>query len=297
VPTNLTGLADNVIPGAAAVAIASSTNATPIQITTTGPHGLSEGDIAIVSNHEVNTAANGMWYAHVNGSNTVILLTPAVVPGGSRANSVGNGVGAATGTIQSACFTPDQFVAPSAGDFNAAASMQVAASALADRTSRLVMMSSKYQLIAQSPATPIGSGDPATSVTTWTTSGYTNTTTIYTLTTNLIPGDVVTARVMVGLILPGGAGDTNQVKLQRNLILASSTATGFQDFSGTHAEVSSPTSNPTRMTIPLVGSETIGANTTGAQWVLGITGLTFGSSLALLTNTTVEISVYRQPPL
>ena len=83
------------------VAIVSSTNATPIVITV-GAAALTgvliQGDGFVVSGHTVNTAANNtpsnpIWKAGATTATTVTLLTPA------GANSVGNGVGGATGQI------------------------------------------------------------------------------------------------------------------------------------------------------------------------------------------------------
>lgn len=68
------------------VEIASSTNATPIVVTTTAAHGLSNGDSVTISNHEVNTNANGYWKVAGITSTTAQLV-----------GSGGNGVGGNTG--------------------------------------------------------------------------------------------------------------------------------------------------------------------------------------------------------
>ncbi len=112
---------------AAPVAIASSTHATPIVITSGAPHLLNPGDEFIVNDHAVNTAANGTWIAGAvgGGGTTVVLL-----------GSVGNGVGAASGTTTSmACGTPA--VVTSDGDPEAAVSVDVALETLFDRTAFL----------------------------------------------------------------------------------------------------------------------------------------------------------------
>lgn len=70
-----------------AIAIVSSTNATPIVVTATG-HGLATGNQVIIANHLTNTAANGTWTIIVTGADTFSLT-----------GSVGNGVGGATGTV------------------------------------------------------------------------------------------------------------------------------------------------------------------------------------------------------
>ena len=69
-------------------AIASSVNATPIEVTTAAPHGYATGDKVSINGHLVNTNANGSWAVTVTGPTTLELD-----------GSVGNGIGGATGTI------------------------------------------------------------------------------------------------------------------------------------------------------------------------------------------------------
>lgn len=72
---------------APAVNILSSTNASPIKITTATPHGLNPaGDQVTIAGHLVNTNANGVWNA------TILDYVNFTIP------AVGNGVGGATGT-------------------------------------------------------------------------------------------------------------------------------------------------------------------------------------------------------
>lgn len=73
--------------------ISSSTNATPIALTTTGAHGYAVGDIIVVGGHTTNTAANGTWQCGAGTSGTTINLTTKL----DGVNSTGNGVGGATG--------------------------------------------------------------------------------------------------------------------------------------------------------------------------------------------------------
>jgi hypothetical protein len=72
--------------GHAPVAISSSTNASPIAVTTGTAHGYTTGDAVTIRGHLVNTNANGTWTVTVSSS-TVFTLN----------GSTGNGVGAATG--------------------------------------------------------------------------------------------------------------------------------------------------------------------------------------------------------
>lgn len=69
------------------VAIASSTNATPIVVTTAAAHNYTTGQRATIAGHTVNLAANGTWLITVTGATTFRLE-----------GSVGVGVGGATGT-------------------------------------------------------------------------------------------------------------------------------------------------------------------------------------------------------
>jgi len=68
--------------------ITSSTNASPISVTT-GTHGLSTGDYVWITGHTTNTNANGHWKITVTSSTTFTLD-----------GSTGNGTGGATGTYQ-----------------------------------------------------------------------------------------------------------------------------------------------------------------------------------------------------
>lgn len=69
------------------IGISSSTQALPTVITTASVHGLSSGQVVEISNHLVNTAANGTWPV------TVLTTTTFSVP------VAGNGVGTASGQV------------------------------------------------------------------------------------------------------------------------------------------------------------------------------------------------------
>lgn len=71
--------------------IGSSTNATPIVVTSTS-HGFSNGDLVYIADHLVNLAANGVWKIANVAANTFELTNPV-----SGTNVVGSGVGAGTG--------------------------------------------------------------------------------------------------------------------------------------------------------------------------------------------------------
>jgi hypothetical protein len=75
-------------------AIASSTNASPIVVTTAAPHGYATGQKIAIIGHLVNTNANGFWEITVTGASTFQLTKNTV----TNLISSGNGVGGATGT-------------------------------------------------------------------------------------------------------------------------------------------------------------------------------------------------------
>lgn len=70
------------------IAIVSSTNATPI-VVTTGASTYTVGMTVTIANHATNTAANGTWRVSATNGTTTVTLE----------GSVGNGVGGATGTL------------------------------------------------------------------------------------------------------------------------------------------------------------------------------------------------------
>jgi hypothetical protein len=135
---------DQVPTPVASVNISSSTNATPIVITTSTSHGLQTGMAVIVNGHAVNTAANGIWIAHVTGGTTFSLYTFAGVA------SVGSGVGGATGTVQGLQL-PGLTLPEDAVDDQDAASVNVPFEGLADMTAWLA-----YKVLAN--MTVLGGG-------------------------------------------------------------------------------------------------------------------------------------------
>jgi len=120
-PTQDTGNAANItIPSR--IAIASSTNASPIVVTTSVAHGLNTGDQCSIDGHATNTAANGLWAAIVVLTTTTFSLT----------GSTGNGIGGAAGHVQGGA--PGATIQiPSDSDQPNAASVNVAFEALADK--------------------------------------------------------------------------------------------------------------------------------------------------------------------
>src|SRR5579859_4724691 len=106
--------------------ITSATNASPIVVTVSNPHLLTTGDRVEVANETVNTAANGIWTVTVLSSTTFALN-----------GSTGNGAGGATGSWRPLGWSPDNFSIPSDGDATTALSVNVALTALGDRTAWL----------------------------------------------------------------------------------------------------------------------------------------------------------------
>lgn len=81
----------------ASINIASSTNATPIVITTATAHGLTTGDYVTVASHTTNTNANGVWLVGTTPSATEFQILQM-----DGSNTTGNGVGGASGNITKA---------------------------------------------------------------------------------------------------------------------------------------------------------------------------------------------------
>lgn len=152
------------------VNIASSTFTNPIVVTTAAPHLLVQGDTIDLGGHQVNTNANGIWRPNV------LTATTFSIP------AAGNGVGAATGSVQSLALGPT-FAIPSDGvDNENAASVGVAFNALADRTAFIGVSTGFYKII-QLPifvqdngiATPptTWAGVAGVVANTWTATGFT----------------------------------------------------------------------------------------------------------------------------
>lgn len=96
--------------------IASSTNATPIEITTSAAHGLTDGEEVLITHHETNYSANGRRII------TVVNTTQFTIVHSDDGTSVaGVGVGGATGRVHPMRIDP-QFTIPedAADDLNAA---------------------------------------------------------------------------------------------------------------------------------------------------------------------------------
>jgi len=92
-PTNPVGLA--IERGiTAVVSVTGASNASPINITTSAPHGLVTGQIVTITGVTGNTAANGTWPIIVTGSSNFQLV-----------GSSGNGTSAVGGNV----FTPTSF--------------------------------------------------------------------------------------------------------------------------------------------------------------------------------------------
>jgi len=135
---------DGTIPEATAggtfggVGITSSTNASPIVVQTTAPHGAQDGDTVRVEGHQGNTAANGLWLASVVDSTHVALLT-------STGTSTGSGVGTATGQFYDYAINP-LLTIPSDGDLANGASVKPAFAGCFNAVPFLYERAGKYQL-------------------------------------------------------------------------------------------------------------------------------------------------------
>lgn len=120
-PTTIRGLPNNIVSTLPAPTnISSSSNTTPVVITTGSAHGIAAGDGVLVAGH--HNPLNGVWIASAVTSTTVTLLGSTAVGGGG-----------ATGTIRSLAVGAD-FSAPADNDAEDAASVNLAFEALADRS-------------------------------------------------------------------------------------------------------------------------------------------------------------------
>lgn len=125
------------------VHVSSSTNATPIAVTTSAPHGAETGDTVVIDAHLINTAANGSWEVIVTSTTTLLLI-----------GSTGNGVGGATGTLRCASFGSDVTI-PSVGDPRQISGINVALEGLADRSALLLYLLNFSQQVYAGGATTV----------------------------------------------------------------------------------------------------------------------------------------------
>lgn len=91
ISTGQTAVWNGTVPNFTSISISSSTNASPIVVTTSTNHGFSTGNWVQVASHTSNTAANGLWKVTVLSATTFSLDS-----------SVGNATGTAGGTATNA---------------------------------------------------------------------------------------------------------------------------------------------------------------------------------------------------
>lgn len=120
-PTAYYGIPGNVVYPAS-VNISSSTNASPIVMTTASAHGLQTGDLADIQGHIVNTKANGVRTVTRTGANSFSIN-----------GSTGNGAGGATGTVQPINYGAGYNIPSDGTDARNVASVNVPFQALGDR--------------------------------------------------------------------------------------------------------------------------------------------------------------------
>jgi hypothetical protein len=126
-----------------AVNIASSTNTSPIAVTTSSPHGVETGESVMVHGHTGNTAANGAWRAIRSSANVLLLV-----------GSTGSGVGGASGTVHNQCFGSSVAV-PADGDDPTATILATPSEALQDRTALLLKIIGWQQNIYKGGTTSV----------------------------------------------------------------------------------------------------------------------------------------------
>jgi hypothetical protein len=198
----------------APVAIASSTNASPIAVTTAAPHGYNNGDNVEITGHD-QTAANGFWIISVTGASSFTL-----------AGSTGSGVGTATGQAQDYSVNPT-LTSPGDGDLATAASVNVSIQGTANAIPYLNRRVGAFNLHAIYSAADFTSQTNTVSSTALTTSTWVDLTNLTTLLATqgdryLQAGDILDIRfgttielarqigvlryaMAIGLVLNGGA--------------------------------------------------------------------------------------------
>lgn len=143
-PSTYYGIPGNVVYPTA-VNISSSTNASPIVVTTASAHGLQTGDLADIQGHAVNTAANGVRTVTRTGANSFSINS-----------STGNGAGGATGTVQPINYGAGYNIPSDGTDARNAASVNVPFQALGDRSSADLITLPVYKLALEYAAAVSG---------------------------------------------------------------------------------------------------------------------------------------------
>jgi hypothetical protein len=102
--TQYSGRPDNETIGTD-INIASSTNTTPIVVTTSTPHGLLDGAKVLIRNHVTNVTANGIWSVVVLTGSTLALYQTY---GGTA--SIGTAAAGASGTVRPLGLLPSYLI-------------------------------------------------------------------------------------------------------------------------------------------------------------------------------------------
>lgn len=289
--TQKSGTPNNIVPPAA-VNIASSTNTNPIVITTSGAHGLPTLDQAYadISGHAVNTNANGVWPA------TVLSPTTFSIP------KAGNGVGAATGTVQSLQLGASSAI-PSDGDAENAASVDVALGTLFDQTAFLAQATGQYKLVSTTVlqvndanaagTTAWGSGN-VVGAQAWTTTGVINPAN----TPTVIGGDLVRVRLTstAQTFSDGVGGHSVQYSLGFNVTAPGAGVGSAAKITGSGQTVYVDVSKITYAPLDLTGVIQVGPSVAGTLRIYGaVSGFVNGTVLAeWIGDYTLTIQVWRQ---
>ena len=264
--------------------IASSTNTTPIVVVTAVPHLLTTGDTVRIAGHAANVSANGIWPITVTGVDRFELD-----------GSVGTAPGVATGTAMGQGVQPTYAVEDD-GDNADAASMGVGLEALGDRTAYLAERLGEWKVLERVLLPPVSVAEPPTVRVTWTQAAYTaGPNLVGTLTSPLVPGDVVLWRMQLTFYLGAGAEDY-YCKAQRE---AGGSAVVDIPTGSSRVVLTGNAAGARFDTVTMIGSEVIPANfvhnaTTGYR--LYLIGRSAGSPLILNNNSTFELVAMRRTP-
>lgn len=150
------GAIDSLPTPPAAVTITSSTDATPIVVTTATAHGLQTNQGVIINGHTTNTNANGLRLAVVLSSTTFSLYTFA------GAAVAGNGSGAGAGGTSQSLGLPGITLPEDAVTDIDAASVNVGIEGLADMTAFLWMRMLAKQVLLKGGTGTLKSGSTMT---------------------------------------------------------------------------------------------------------------------------------------
>lgn len=178
--------------------VIAATNATPIEVQTSAPHGLSEGERVLIYGVVGNAATNAVAYVHVTDVDKFEIYQ--AWSGGAVALPIaGSGAYTSGGIVQPLAWA-STLQLPSDGDAITAASVNVATEGEADREAWLLERTGAYRLASVSRFAIVPAGPGATTCAAmtagsgaWGDAGALNTAIdgLYALGADVLPGDML----------------------------------------------------------------------------------------------------------